>query len=272
MNEPAISCVVPTLNSAATLEATLHSLRSQRGVRLEILVADSGSTDETLAICRRWDAPTIFVPPGNMYRAINAGLKQMKGEWAFYLNSDDLIFEDSLARLIGAGRETDVCYGNCDYLDFAGRFVYSFCAARPENLLPLFRLRRMGFAQQTAIYRRSLFDELGGFDETLRYRADADFFIRALLRGRRFRKLNGPSVACFRLHGNQFSNRGLAETEAEAERIFGRPELRPGWRDRATTIGWQINNIPHYLIRILRESTLSDRLRLPRAIEPYSHD
>lgn len=272
MDNPLISCVVPTLNSEATLDATLHSLRSQRGVRLEILVADSGSSDGTLAICRRWDVPTIFVPPGNMYRAINAGLRQMRGDWFFYLNSDDLIFEDGLARLIDAGHEADVCYGNCDYLDLAGRFVYSFSAAKPDDLLPLFRLRRMGFAQQTAIYRRSVFNELIGFDETLRFRADADFFIRALLNGKKFTKLNGPSVACFRLHGNQFSNRGLQETEAEAERIFKRPELRPGFRDRAKTIEWQVRNIPHYLIRILRESTLSNRLRLPRAIEPYTHD
>ncbi|MGH9840087.1 MAG: oligosaccharide flippase family protein [Blastocatellia bacterium] len=49
---------------------------SQRGVAVNIIVADSGSTDATPEICRRWNARVIYAEPGNMYRAINAALNE----------------------------------------------------------------------------------------------------------------------------------------------------------------------------------------------------
>jgi glycosyltransferase involved in cell wall biosynthesis len=273
MTQTSISCVVPTLNSAQTLDATLHSLRAQREVTAEIIVSDSGSTDGTLDICRRWEANVRHTPPGNMYRAINAGLKDCDTEWLAYVNSDDCIYPDSYELLTSFGEESgaDVVYGNCDYIDGQGRFVYSFAAARAHQLMPLFRLRRMGFAQTSAIFRRRCYERLGGFDESFVYRGDADFYIRALANGMKFACLDGPPVSCFRLHGNQFSNRGLELTEIEAGRIFCRPEMSPEVSDWLVLAQWRGRNLPHYLIRILRESLLSRRTRFPRSIEPYTH-
>jgi GT2 family glycosyltransferase len=269
----AISYVIPTLNSAATLEMTLLSLRSQLDANLQITVVDSGSTDDTLAICQRVAAKTLYVEPGNMYRAINAGFQQCQTDWLAYLNSDDWLYRDSLQRLldIGVTSGADVVYGNCDYCDHSGRFVYSFAAAQPAQLLPLFRTGRMGFAQPAAIFRRNLYERLQGFDVSYKYKADADFFIRALLAGAQFVYVEGPAVACFRLHAGQFSNRAASDIEAEGKRLFGQSVLTAGWRDRLALRRWQLRNVPHYLIRILRESSLSRRLRLPRAIETYDH-
>jgi glycosyltransferase involved in cell wall biosynthesis len=63
VNNLKVTYVVPTLNSAATLEMTLLSLKSQRDVDLSILVIDSGSTDGTLDICKHWDVKTIYAEP-----------------------------------------------------------------------------------------------------------------------------------------------------------------------------------------------------------------
>ena len=273
MNQSIISCVVPTLNSAITLDTTLLSLRSQQNVHLDILIADSGSTDGTLSICQRWEAPTIYVPPGSMYRAINAGLRQCNSEWFAYLNSDDWLYPDSFSRMIALGEQTkaDVVYGNCDYIDEQGRFVYSFAAAKPQEMLPLFRLRQMGFAQPAAIFRKHFYEQLNGFDESLVYRADADFFLRGLMMNKRFAKLSGPSVSCFRLHSRQLSNRSNQLTDIEAEKVFGREELKAGPSDRVAATAWRFRNLSHYAIRILRESLLSGRIRLPRTIETYLH-
>jgi glycosyltransferase involved in cell wall biosynthesis len=251
----------------------LLSLHAQQNIRPDIIVAVSGSTDGTLDICRRWDVQTIYVSPGNMYRAINAGLRKCAGEWFAYLNSDDWIYPDSFARLLSRGEQAqaEAVYGNCDYIDEQGRFVYSFGAAEPDELMPLFRLRRMAFAQQAAIFRRRAYEHLGGFDESLFYRADADFYIRALLARMSFTKLHGPSVACFRLHAKQFSNQGIHQTELEADRIFGREELKANLGDKLKFASWRFRNLPHYAIRILRGSLLANRIRLPRAIETYTH-
>lgn len=273
MGSSSISCVVPTLNSAETLETTLLSLKSQRDASVEITVADSGSDDGTLEICRRFGAPVIYVEPGNMYRAINTGLSQCRSEWLAYLNSDDWLYPGSFARLIELGDSSgaDVVYGNCDYADSAGRFVYSFAAATPEQLTPLFRLGRMGFAQPAAIFRRSVYQRLGGFDERYCFKADADFFIRAINAGERFALLEGPPVCCFRVHAAQLSNRKRELIEEEGKRAFSAAGMKPRAADLMTLAQWRLKNLPHYLIRIARASLLSRRLRLPRAIEDYIH-
>jgi glycosyltransferase involved in cell wall biosynthesis len=274
MNSDSISCVVPTLNSAETLETTLLSLKSQRRVKVEITVADSGSDDGTLEICRRWDVPAIYIEPGNMYRAINTGLSQCRSEWLAYLNSDDWLYPESFARLIelGGSSGADVVYGNCDYADESGRFVYSFAAARPEQLASLFRLGQMGFAQPAAIFRRSLYQQLAGFDDRYRFKADADFFIRAMKAGAQFASLDGPPVCCFRIHQRQLSNQRRDLIEEEGRLVFGAPGMKPNAGDLIVLAQWRLKNLPHYLIRIIRESLLSQRLRLPRAIENYTHD
>lgn len=268
-----IRCVVPTLNSAATLDTTLLSLHSQQYIRVEIIVADSGSTDATLEICQRWKTPVIYVPPGNMYQAINAGLRDSQTEWLAYLNSDDWIYPDSFARLVERGKTTNsgIVYGNCDFTDGQGRFVYSLAAAQPDHLLSLFRKKCMGFSQQAAIFGRRVYEQLNGFDESFVYRGDGNFYLCALKADIQFAHLDGPSVACFRLHEKQFSNRGLSLTEVEAKRLFGVPEMQPDFADELIFARWRLKNLPHYLIRIVRESLLAKRLRFPRSIETYTH-
>lgn len=276
-NNASVACVIPTLNSARTLETTLLSLLSQGGHCGNILVADSGSNDGTLEICRKQNVRSIYVEPGNLYRAVNRGiealLRDTDCEYLAYLNSDDWLLADSYRRLIerGAPSKAEVVYGNCDYYDGVGRFIYPFFSAAPEQLMPLFRMARMGFAQPASIFRRSLYERLGGFDESFLYKADADFFLRALKGGAKFERLDGPSVAGFRLHAAQLSNRMAENIEKEGERLFHTTEMKAGALDRLTLARWQWVNLPNYVIRVLRASSLSGRLRLPRSVEAYSH-
>jgi glycosyltransferase involved in cell wall biosynthesis len=276
-NKASVACVIPTLNSARTLETTLLSLLAQGGRCGNILVADSGSNDGTLEICRKQKVRSIYVEPGNLYRAVNRGiealLRETECEYLAYLNSDDWLLADSYRRLIERGEpsKADVVYGNCDYCDGVGRFIYPFFSAAPEQLTPLFRMARMGFAQPAAIFKRSLYERLGGFDESFLYKADADFFLRALKSGANFERLEGPSVAGFRLHASQLSNRMAENIEREGERLFHTAEMKAGALDRLTLARWQLANLPNYVIRVLRASSLSGRLRLPRSVEAYSH-
>lgn len=269
----AIRCVVPTLNSGETLDATLLSLRSQREVDVDLVVVDSGSTDDTAAICRRWNVPMLFAEAGNMYRAINVGLRDARTPWLAYVNSDDCLYADSFSRLIRAGNTAcaDVVYGHCDYTDARGRFVYSFHAAPPRKLLKLFAAGVQGFAQPAAIFHRRLYERSGGFDERFRFCADADFYYRAAAAGAHFHAIGGPPVACFRLHQKQQSNEHQAAMRDEASTILAagdRPSRLSTW---SAVAAWRTINAPHYLIRALRGSLLSSRVRTPRSMEAYDH-
>lgn len=266
-----ISCVVPTLNSALTLDMTLLSLRSQKNVDINVIVVDSGSTDGTLDICKRWNVKTLYAEPGNMYRAINAGLREYDTEWLAYINSDDWLYPDSLDRLIAQGNSmnSDVVYGNCDFTDGCGRFTHSFAPAKPSQLPFINRTGSVGFAQQSAIFRNCLYKQLRGFNEDYRLAADTDFYFRALQSGALFSYLPGLSVACFRLHPNQ-----LSDTQAEfmrAENINICTELlkKPGLPEWAAMMQWKLANIPHYLLRFLRQSLLAGKPKFDSPLVRY---
>ncbi|MEL6900324.1 MAG: glycosyltransferase [Cyanobacteria bacterium J06606_4] len=268
----AISYVVPTLNSAETLEATLLSLTRQTGVAVNIVVVDSGSTDQTPTICKRWAVPMLYAPPGNMYSAINLGLSQATTPWLAYLNSDDLIYSDSAARLIRHGEQThaDLVYGNCDYIDYQGRFMYSFRPPPPAWLRSILRTGRNGFAQQTVIFRRSLYHSLHGFDDSYQYAADFDFYARAFAQNATFSFLKGPPLACFRLHREQLSQQKAVYLDKEATKAAARLG-RLSLADRGVKYLWKLSNTMNYAVRMARQSALARRLTITRSMDGGTH-
>jgi len=225
-----------------------------------MLVADSGSEDETLNICKAWAVPTIYVPPGNMYRAINAGLRQMDTEWLTYLNSDDLVYTYSYARLVTLGMQekASVVYGECDFLDREGRFLYEVKSPPPSRLLGMFRLGRLGFKQAGAIFRRNAYEELGGFDERYRLVSDYDFFYRMNVGGYVHAHLKGPAVAAFRLHPSQLSEREAEKMNEETRLCQQAHNLRGAFGDLFDVLYWRLQNVPTYLWRILKHRTAGD--------------
>jgi len=269
-NIPKISYVIPTLNSAATLDMTLLSLRSQKDVEVNIIVVDSGSNDGTLDICKRWEVKTLYAEPGNMYRAINKGLQECDTEWLGYINSDDWLYPDSLVRLITQGNASnaDVVYGSCDYADACGRFVYSMSPAKPEQLLSLFRIGIFGFAQPAAIFRNRVYQKLKGFKEDYSLSSDADFYLRALLSNLKFSRFSGESISCFRIHENQLTNKKREAMEAEKQQIYSpiQPAKLQEW---IVFTQWRLNNLPHYIMRFLRQSLLSGKMKITRSTDIY---
>jgi glycosyltransferase involved in cell wall biosynthesis len=255
MAKPQIGVVVPTLNSSATLAWTLCALRSQRDVSLEIIVADSGSEDGTLDICKCCGVPTIYVPPGNMYRAINAGLRQMDTEWATYLNSDDLVYPQSYARLLSLGEQqrASVVYGVCDFIDYEGRYLYMEKSPPPSRLPGMFRCGRLGIKQPAAIFRRRAFEELGGFDEQYRLISDYDFFYRTTFSGYAHAHLRGPAVAAFRLHSSQLSDREAASMSEEMRLFRELNKVKASFGDLLDVLYWRLQNSSTYIWRITKQ-------------------
>lgn len=257
-----ISYVVPTLNSAKTLNQTLLSLLTQVGVRVNVIVVDSDSTDSTLEICKKWGIKVLYAKPGNMYHAINTGLSQCDTEWLGYLNSDDYLYSNSLNSMIEIGNRelSDVVYGNCDYVDFFGRFIYSLESAKTTNLLSLLNLGVMGFNPAATIFRRSLFEKLGGFSETYKLAADYHFFARAFQIKSRFTKIGSLPIACFRIHDSQLSNvmcdRHLSEIYEIASELFPTPVKNQS----IVMAKWRMSNLSHYLLRFFRQSIISGKL------------
>jgi glycosyltransferase involved in cell wall biosynthesis len=261
MSESEIGIVVPTFNSAKTLEWTLLALKSQEGCSVNIIVVDSGSTDETLEICARHKVRTEYDPPGNMYRAINAGMRLLDTKWISYLNSDDIIYCDAYSRLIELGdcKGADIVYGHSDYIDWNGRFIHSFKASHPLLLPGLVHSGLLQFAQPAAIFRKVVYEDLKGFSSKYRSIADFDFFARAILTGKKFERLSFPTVTAFRLHLNQFSHRESGIVQEETSQFFKECKAHKSFLGLLSLSMWRFLNIKHYLIRKLRNGRLKSR-------------
>lgn len=261
MNPLEIGVVVPTLNSAETLEWTLLALKSQEGCRVNIVVVDSGSSDDTLELCARHKVRVEYTPPGNMYRAINVGMGRLDTEWVTYLNSDDIVYRDAYSRLIGLGnrKKADVVYGHSDFMDWTGRFRYSFMAAHPVLLRGLVHSGSLQFSQPAAIFRTVVYEDLKGFSEKYRSIADFDFFARAILTGKKFSRLPFPTVTAFRLYPNQFSHKESGIARDETAHFFQEWKAGHSFMSPFLFWLWRFLNARHYLLRILRNGQFKSR-------------
>jgi glycosyltransferase involved in cell wall biosynthesis len=246
-----LGVVIPTRNAAATLGWTLRSLSSQERAMVDVVVVDSDSTDATIAICDEWHLARLRVPPGNMYTAVNAGMRALATPWLTYLNGDDLVYADGYARLLARGesRTLDVVYGDADFIDGTGRLLYSQAALGPRLARALLASGRMPFAQPAAVFRREVFERLHGFDDRFRHIADYDFYARAAAAGFRLGKVPAPPVAAFRILATQLSTvqEGLVDEEKRRRRrqcgrirYPARVGLSAIWKARnaANTLAW----------------------------------
>ena len=152
-----ISVIVPALNEAPYITATLQSAR--RGRPHEILVVDGGSTDDTVALARAAGVQVIQSQPGRA-RQMNAGAAQAAGNTLVFLHADTLLPGDYPEVVAGTLRDPAVAAGAFRFQmgeKLAGQRLIEWTA----NLRS--RWRQSPYGDQALFLRRSLFEEIGGF-------------------------------------------------------------------------------------------------------------
>ena len=95
---------MPVYNAQAYLDACIRSVLTQSFPDFELLLIDDGSTDDSLNICRRWEAdPRVHITSTENHgvsHARNLGLQQARGIWVMFLDSDDRLAKDALEQLL----------------------------------------------------------------------------------------------------------------------------------------------------------------------------
>jgi glycosyltransferase involved in cell wall biosynthesis len=229
---PLVSIITPSLNQGRFIRETIESVLSQDYPRLEYIVVDAGSTDNTLDILRSYGDRLIWssAPDLGQANAVNTGFRLAKGEMLGWLNSDDTYHPGAVkaaVEYLATHADTAVVYGNAYYIDEKNAVIGTYPT---ED----FSLERMAEAclicQPTAFIRRAALDAVGLLDPTLRYCMDYDLWIRL---GRRFRidrfhrvianSRRYPETKSFASRDELFK-----EIYAVAERSFG--HVSPHWR------------------------------------------
>jgi glycosyltransferase involved in cell wall biosynthesis len=194
------SCIIPVYNGERYLSAALDSVLAQNPRPLEIVVVDDGSADGTAAILQAYASSIRVVRQRNLgvAAARNAGLREIKGDVVAFLDADDIWPTGRmkvLADELEGDAAADVAAGMVDILD-----QRPVKPAAKENLSTMHRVHCMG----SLLVRRSAFDRIGWFNESLTVAEDTEFIMRARDRGIVFKLMDVVSVI-YRLHENNIS-------------------------------------------------------------------
>ena len=241
-NRARVSVVTPSLNQAVYLEWTLASVQRQGYGQVEHIVIDGGSTDRTLEILRAaGDAGTIrwlSEPDAGMYDAVNKGMAMSTGDVLAYLNADDAYLPwavETAMAVFEAQPEIELVFGD-------GIKLNQDTGAQRLRLFPPFdrvSLANYESLMQPAVFwRRSLYERLGGFDRSMRYVADLDFWLRAAEGGAGIEHID-EVIAVERIHAGRLSASQQEAMGAE-DRVmrarhagsFGGPEGRERAKQR----------------------------------------
>lgn len=256
-----ISVVIPSYNYAHFIGDAIESVLNQTYRDVELIVSDNCSTDNTEAVLKRYAGD----PRLSVYRNernigiipnVNAGLRRASGEFVAFLSADDFFLPNHLERTLAVLQqhsEVDIVYTGtllspASGIPYAvrsmpGQLPFDYVDIRDELVELLTTTCHV--CLPTALFRRSLFDELGAFDEQLRIAGDWELALRFATAGKRFAYLRDPSV-CVRLHGPQASGvSGYVATGDDVRETLSLLDRYATWENHARFRGFERSIVEH---------------------------
>jgi len=248
---PSLSVIIPTYNAAGFLAATLESIRRQDVQRIEVILADGGSSDATVEIAKQFDALDIKIlsePDKGQLDALQKGIRMATSDVLVWINGDDIVMPNAFRTALAALQED----GSID-------FVYADNAAFSEEKRELYygaTIRGLNDWDHLLFYRQ-LYSECvywrkhitkflpdDSFD--LRVYTDYAFFLN-LRWGRKGRWIP-KRLGAFRIRDGQasatFSQRKLIEYHRVKREHIARLGLSPGLLRAARIPYW-----PYFTLR-----------------------
>ncbi|MGD1857147.1 MAG: glycosyltransferase [Leptolyngbyaceae cyanobacterium] len=186
---PKITVVIPVYNGEKTIHSTLESVLKQSFEDFEIVVINDGSTDATAETIRSFEDSRLRLvnyPNRGLAASRNRGIQQSQCELISFIDADDLWTPDKLADQLAALQADPVAavaYSWTDCIDQRDRYCRrgSHIAAQGDVYDRLL-LGNFLDSGSNALFRKSVFQTVGQFDESLEAAEDWDMFLRAALK------------------------------------------------------------------------------------------
>lgn len=226
---PLVSIVIPVHNSASWIRETLDNVLSQSYPCCEIIIVDDGSTDDTKQLIDAYyDVRVKYVYQENAgpARARNYGIKKAKGEYIQFLDSDDFLNPEKIARQMEVFSESPEC--DVVYCDFA--FTTAGTNVGIENS-PIANKDKYGTEKvfealldgnfiviHSPLTRTEVIRSCGAFDESLSSDEDYDLWLKIAAKGHRFCFV--PEVLAFyRKRSNSVSTNLLKQSNGTLQAL-----------------------------------------------------
>lgn len=266
-----ISIIIPTYNSIKYIQYTIYSILSQTNCVKEIIIVDSGSTDGTIEFCKDKVDVILYHPPGNMYAAINEGIKTASNKVVTYINSDDCYYQNVLSGYLDFFHDNDLdfSYALGDFVDSNGKFRSSIYTPDVAEAKKYLESGLVTFIQPSAIFKKNVFDVLEGFNcNSLKYCADYDFYFR-VFKSNFSIGFYKEWVVTFRVSDNQLSNANRNEMDNEAQSVLFTHSTTSNLSKIYFRFKFKIKNSLNIFFRILRSYQLTGKIKVIRALSPF---
>jgi len=186
-----VSIIIPTYNYAKYIQAAIDSALKQTYENIEVIVVDDGSIDDTqdkLKVYGKKIRCFVQVNQGAS-AARNRGLKEAKGDYICFLDADDMYRPNNIVEKVSfLERNTQFDWSYSDWAWVDGNGTEVMFGHEPKillahikaegDVLPL-ALKGYRLGTNVFMFRKSLADKLGGFDERLQVLEDYDYYVRA---------------------------------------------------------------------------------------------
>jgi hypothetical protein len=230
-----VSVVIPCFRQAHFLPEAIESVLAQEHGAVEVVVVDDGSPDNVGEVAARYPGVRYLRQPnGGLAAARNAGLEEANGELVLFLDADDRLLPEAIGRgleELRAEPEAMMAAGTWQLIGEAGEPLPADPPRQPKEAFPALLESCFISTPAAVLYRRELFEQIGGFDPGVSASADYDLYLRTAARFPV--RLHPHVVAEYRRHGANMTRDPelimAAETtvlERQAPLVAGDPELR----------------------------------------------
>ena len=198
--QPLISIILPTYNGSRYLEKSIESCLCQSYRNIELIVVDDCSTDDTPSIIEHYSRSDLRIKAVRndvnmkLPSSLNKGFSLARGEYFTWTSDDNLFGKDALQVLSDhiQAEGSDIVYSSYYFINESGGRLNKY-AGIPEEIM--FKC----VVGACFLYKRTVHEQLGGYDATRCGMEDMDFWLRAFTKFKA-RFIDHPDLYAYRKH------------------------------------------------------------------------
>ena len=211
---PKVSVVIPAYNMASLLPDAVNSVLQQTYKSLEVVIVNDGSTDDTGAVADTLAAASpvgtvrVMHNRSNEYlaAALNTGISAAHGEYIVPLDADNILGPNALgllAKALDDDRNIDIAYAKMSVIEPDGR---EWVSDWPQDFDYYLQMQHRNQIPSTSMYRKRIWQRVGGYRSRCQTAEDADFWCRATSFGARPKKVGDFIVLRYRNRDDSMSH------------------------------------------------------------------
>jgi glycosyltransferase involved in cell wall biosynthesis len=183
---PVVSIVTITKNAEKTIERAMQSVLNQSFKDIEYVIIDGESSDNTLRKIKAYEtklAYWISSKDSGISDAFNKGISLTRGKIIGLLNADDWYEQDAILNVVNVINDSDILYGKLQHWKTGEPDLTTIPSLKKIN-------KSMTLCHPAIFVKRSVYENIGGFDRNIRYAMDYQFFLRCWKRGIKFKYID----------------------------------------------------------------------------------